>query len=251
MKYSAILFIAILSFALGARAAVDNEPRDANLSPDIDTWYQGHIVEIDRDNRILVVHGSVMPHATQHAKMMREIADQTANLPPERRAQVEAQIRAKWQHRFEKAKPEERVIGNRSFNVQPQAALLDEGKTRDLTYLDEDREVVTKRKVTIREDGEKREEVTTYVEHRPREERIPLESLRDLHLEDNVMIGYASDPKNPDRTREALAVIRENDGYYTTDRVERVEEKGEVEKAGRTMERHLEDGANKIKHFFD
>lgn len=245
--------IILLSLAILARSQAaddrDLEPRDYNLSSDIDTWYEGQVIGTDLDTNLLILHGSAMPHATQHARMIREIAEKTANLPERERAQTEADIRAKWERRFTEARSDKRVISDRKFTVPDEAALLDERDASNITYLDNDREVI-KRKVTVSDDGEKREEVTTYVEHRPvREERLPLASLRDLHNGDHVMIGYVSDPRNPDTTRTALAVIRERP-FEVGERIEHEHHKGEVERAGRTMEHGLEKGANKIKNFF-
>jgi gamma-glutamylcyclotransferase (GGCT)/AIG2-like uncharacterized protein YtfP len=246
---TAVLVVGTL--ALGKAWALDErlpEPRDYNLSADIDTWFEGEVVAIDRDFNTLTVHGSVMPYATQHARMLREIADKTAGLEPRKRAEVEADIRAKWADRFEKSRGELRRISDRRFVASADVALLDERDASNLAFLDNDRTTVIKRRVEVTDDG-KKEEVTTYVEHRPvREERMPLDSMRDLKLGDRVMIGYISDPKSDTKTRTTLAVIRERPVGYS-DHYER-EDRGEVEKAGRTMEHGLENGANKIKHFF-
>jgi hypothetical protein len=208
----------------------------AALSNKIDSWFIGSVAWIDEQRSAFNIRGHIMPYASMHSQMERDIAIQTANIadPAVRHAKAE-ELRRDWQIRLEQARDARTAHLEMGFQlpVRGPVAFMNENDASGLFYLNPDR-------------GLPQEARPVDVSVEPAQPAIA--SLHDLRIGDKVMIGFASaagERTSPD----AFALVRvapQVQHYEESD----TEFDGHVKDAGHTMERNLEKGANKIKHFF-
>jgi hypothetical protein len=233
---------------------------ETELSPRIDSWYEGSVVSLQSDRGQFVLHGGPMPYATTYARMLREIRDKTANFgDADQRRRIEDDVRNAWQDRLTQAKSEKPGAAGAEMHFQLPArgavSMLNEGESTTPSHLNWDRGFADR--------GNPAASGAT---------APAIQSLGDFRVGDHVIVGYASD--SPDRGNpEAYAIIREYQPapvaqapvpvaspppaapvqttttiVYENDAIDSTRDT--LSNTGHTIKHGLEKGASKIKHFF-
>ena len=242
--------------ATATSEAAPAAPHDAELSPRIDSWYEGTLTALQPEHGVFTLHGGPMPYATAYARMLRELRDKLARLPEgDLRRRVDEDVRNAWQDRLTQAKSEKLASDGVDMHFQLPArgavAMLSEGEAPLPAHLNWDRGFADRGNPAA-----------------PATPPPAIKALGDFHVGDRLVVGYASE--SPDRANpDALALIREippeppapvepvapppappvemtTTIVYETDASDR----DPFSATGHTIHHGLKKGVKKFKHFF-
>lgn len=186
MKHSfAALAVAVLLFASAGTRAAD-EVTDT-FNPKINAWAEGTILSLDADGKF-TIRGVQRPYQTEYAKMLKDIHDKTMKFSGAERDSKEADIRKSYANALNKAAQKEpSKESDFSFRVN--------SKDGSLSVFDETSHY------NVPHDSN-----PTPPARLNDTQRAAMMTLKDLHVGDYVVVGYASGVINND----AFVVIKGN-----------------------------------------
>ncbi len=146
------------------------------FSPKINHWAEGVLLAIDADNSKLILRGAKRPYASEYAKMLKKIFEQTKELTQANRESRASAIRVEWADALAQANgPSAEADADLTFHL-PQ-------KNTKLVLVDEIPFSGHHSKFMMHD---KRPESLTDRECRN------IDALKDLRVGQTIMVGYES-----------------------------------------------------------